>query len=144
MTPPPTTDARPPAAAPPSAARAGLAEFEAATLDVAAFDHAEHVRMAYLMLARHPFDEALARYAGALRRIAAGAGVPEKFHMTITVAFLALVAERMERDGEAGSDWESFAARHPELLDRRCLTRWYAPGVLASAVARRTFVLPAS
>lgn len=117
-----------------------LAEFEAGTLDLATFDHQAHVRVAFHLVGRHPFDEALARFASALRRLAAGAGAPEKYHATITVAFLALVAERRARGGAMA--WEEFAARNPDLLDRSCLLRWYDAATLGSDVARRTFVLP--
>jgi len=119
---------------------AELAAFEAGLRDPATFPHAAHVRLAYEMLARHPFDEALARYAAGLRRMAARAGAPERYHATITVAFLALVAERRVCTGAA--TWEAFAAAAPELLDRRCLARWYPAELLESDVARRTFVLP--
>ena len=117
-----------------------LARFEAGDVDATGFTHAEHVRYAFEMLARHPFDEALARYAGGLRRLTARLGVPEKYHATITVAFLAAVAEGRARSGAA--TWEAFAAAAPELLDKRCLGRWYPAEVLASDLARATFVLP--
>jgi hypothetical protein len=117
-----------------------LARFEAGLFDADGFTHAEHVRVAFEMLGRHEFDDALARYAGGLRRMTARLGVPGKFHATVTVAFLALVAERRARTGAA--TWEAFAGLAPDLLDRACLRRWYPADVLGSDVARRTFVLP--
>lgn len=119
-----------------------LAVFEAGLRDPAAFDHEDHVRLAYETLARHPFDRALARYARGLRRTAARAGARGKYHMTVTVAFLAVVAERRAAaaGGEAG--WEAFARANPDLLERDCLRRWYDPARLASPAARRTFLLP--
>jgi hypothetical protein len=119
---------------------AELAALEAGTIDEATFVHAEHVRLAFEMLGRHPFDQALARYAAGLRRLSTRLGRPERYHATVTVAFLAAVAERRERTG-AGT-WDAFAAAAPELLDRRCLERWYPAELLSSDVARRTFVLP--
>ena len=121
-----------------------LALFEAGLRDPAGFGHREHVRLAYETLARHPFDRAVARYAGGLRRMAARAGAPGKYHATVTVAFLALVGERRALatpDGEP-PDWEAFARDHGDLLDPACLRRWYAPERLSSAAARRTFLLP--
>ena len=126
-----------------------LAEFEGGRRDPATFDHREHVRLAYEMLARHPFDRALARYARGLRRTAARAGAPERYHMTITVAFLAVIAERRALAGpggegeERGAGFEAGARATADLLDPGCLRRWYDPARLASAEARRTFILPA-
>ena len=117
-----------------------LALFEAGLRDPAGFGHREHVRVAYEMLARYPFDRAVARYARGLRRMAARAGAPGKYHATVTVAFLALVGERRAAGDDGG--WEAFARSNPDLFDPGCLRRWYDPERLASAVARATFLLP--
>jgi hypothetical protein len=39
-------------------------------------------------------------------------------------------------------DWESFAARHPDLFDGDLLGRYYTKDILRSDIARRCFVLP--
>jgi hypothetical protein len=120
--------------------RPDLAAFEAGTVDNATFHHVDHLRVAHEMLGRYDFGHALARYSEGLRGIAARAGKPAAYHATVTAAFLALVAERRYRDGSA--PWEQFIRDHADLMDRECLTRWYDPEQLASAVARHTFVLP--
>lgn len=117
-----------------------LDEFEAGRVDPAAFGHREHVRMSYELLERYTFPEALFRLAKGLRRLAANAGVPEKYHETITVAFLALIAERRLVGGF--TSWEDFAAQNPDLLKKELLTRIYPPDVLESPLARETFLLP--
>jgi hypothetical protein len=59
----------------------------------------------------------------------------------VTIAFLSLIAERLE--GAAGcADFAAFLAAHPQLLDKGALLRWYSPERLASDPARRTFLLP--
>jgi len=119
---------------------AQLAAFEAGLQDAATFDHAAHVRAAFEMLGRYDFEEALTRYAAGLRRLTARLGAPGRYHTTITVAFLAAVAERRAATGATA--WDEFVAAAPELLDARYLGRWYPREVLGSEVARRTFVLP--
>jgi len=104
------------------------------------FPHREHVRMAFELLLRHEFTETAHRYAQALRLITARAGKPQAFNLTLTIAFLALIAERMEGSGHA--DFAAFAQAHPELFARDVLARWYRPEQLATALARRSFVLP--
>ena len=117
-----------------------LADFEAGRADPAAFGHREHVHMSYALLERYTFPEALFRLAKGLRRLATNADVPEKYHETITVAFLALIAERRLAGGF--TDWEDFAAQNPDLLQKELLTRIYPPDVLESSLARETFLLP--
>jgi hypothetical protein len=116
-----------------------LERFVRGEVDPAQFPHREHVRMAFEMLKRHEFAETVLHYSRALRALTARAGKPEAFHQTMTIAFLSLIAERME--GGAG-DFAAFARQHPELLEKSVLTRWYGPERLASAAARRIFVLP--
>jgi hypothetical protein len=117
-----------------------LADFEAGRVDPRQFPHRAHVEVSYELLERHAFPEALLHLARGLRRLAAKAGRPEVYHETITVAFLALIAER--RLSARFVDWEDFAARNLDLLEKECLRTWYEPELLQSTVARRTFILP--
>jgi hypothetical protein len=104
------------------------------------FPHREHVRMAFEMLGRHDFAEALLHYSRTLRAMTARAGKPQAFNQTITVAFLAVIAQRMAQ--MPGGDFAAFAQRHPDLFDKSLLRRWYRPEQLASPLASQTFVLP--
>ena len=119
-----------------------LRALEEGRIDLKAFAHREHVRLAFEMLRRYPFAEAALRFGNGLRRLTSKAGKPEVFHETITLAFLALIAERLEREPPP-NEWTDFIARHGELLDKNILERWYQPAELKSEIARRTFVLPA-
>jgi hypothetical protein len=117
-----------------------LARFLDGERDPDGFTHREHVRMAFELLLRYDFAESLLRCSHALRAMLARAGRPEAFNLTVTVAFLALISERMQR-GET-SDFEAFARANPDLLGKSILARWYRPQRLGSAVARRTFLMP--
>jgi hypothetical protein len=117
-----------------------LRAFETGALDPAKFPHAEHVRLGYEILARHPFGEALMRFSRGLQLLTAKAGRPELYHETITVAFLALVNERRFRGGP--QTWSEFQRTNSDLFDKRCLEKWYSAEQLASDLARRTFCLP--
>jgi hypothetical protein len=117
-----------------------LERFVRGEVDAAQFPHREHLRMAFEMLRRHDFAETVLHYSRALRALTQRAGKPEAFHQTVTVAFLALIAERMAAGG--AEDFAAFARQHPELLEKSLLSRWYRPERLASAAARRTFLLP--
>jgi hypothetical protein len=118
-----------------------VSRFLKTELDPASFRHADHVRVAFEMLRRHPFLDAAWHFAQGLRRIAAKAGRPAAYNETITLAFLSVIAERL---GEADfDDFASFAAANPDLMEKHLLERWYAPARLYSETARRTFLLPA-
>ena len=119
---------------------ARLARFARGEFDAGAFPHREHVRMGFEMLRRHDFAETAYHYSFALRAMTARAGKPEAFHQTITIAFLALIAERMQAG--AAADFQAFEQANPDLMDGSALGRWYRPERLAMEAARRTFLLP--
>ena len=116
--------------------------FESGRLAAGSFSHAEHVRVAWWYLGRHPLPVALARFASALRCFAAAHGAAGKYHETVTVAWMLIVADRIRRDGP--SSWEAFATANPDLLVRSpsVLSRYYTDETLASERARQQFVLP--
>ena len=119
-----------------------LEALEACTLAPSEFTHAAHVRAAYLCLRAGSFGEAIDRMSTTLRRYAKSLGRPDKYHETITVAYLVLIRERLCEGGDGGG-WAGFAAANPELFDRDLLLRYFPRQQLESPRARRVFVLPA-
>ena len=117
-----------------------LGRFLRGEIAAASFPHREHVRMAFEMLRRHDFAETVLHFSRALRGMARRSGKPQAFHQTVTIAFLSLIAERL--DGGQWQDFGAFARDNPDLLDKGMLARWYRPERLASERARRTFLLP--
>ncbi|MFK8015481.1 MAG: hypothetical protein AB8G17_08565 [Gammaproteobacteria bacterium] len=115
-------------------------QLEAGTVDAAAFGHAEHVAAGYALLRRYPFEDAALRYARGIRSLARAAGAPDKFHMTVTLAFLSLIGERLTVT--KASNFAEFAAANADLLSASCLDKWYTSARLDCPTARRTFVLP--
>jgi hypothetical protein len=117
--------------------------FESGALPSDAFPHAAHVRVAWWYLQRHPILTALARFRTALQRFAAGKGKPERYHETITIAYMLLIAERLASSREL--TWDEFASRNGDLLQWQpsVLAQFYPEDVLASPRAREVFVLPA-
>jgi hypothetical protein len=99
------------------------------------------VRAGYLYLRSGSFGQAIERTAATIRRYATSLGVPGKYHETITVAYLAVIQERLAERGDGGG-WDGFAAANPELFERDLLLKWYPSEQLKSTVARQVFVLP--
>jgi hypothetical protein len=116
--------------------------FESGELPTDDFPHAAHVRVAWYYLRRDPILVALPRFKAALQRFAAGKGKPERYHETITIAYMLLIAERLASSREL--TWNEFAGRHPELLQWQpsVLAQFYSEEILASPRAREVFVLP--
>ncbi len=120
--------------------RPDLDQFLRGEVDPRGFSHADHVRMGFEMLGRYDFAQTAYHYSRALRAMTQRVGKPEIFHQTLTIAFLALIAER--RYAGDYEDFTAFAAANPDLMTGSPIGEWYSPQRLASEAARTTFVLP--
>ncbi len=118
-----------------------LARFEAGTLPAADFDHRGHLRAGFLFLRRHDFPGACVAMKRAIQRFAALLGKANLYHETVTVAYLALLAERLAEE-PAGLSFDDFLGRYPELTSGEYFRRYYPAGELDTPEARATFVLP--
>jgi hypothetical protein len=106
-----------------------------------AFRHREHIHLAYLAVQRYGPDQAAGAVAGWIRHLAAYQRAPQKFHATVTRAWVEIVAHHMAAAPPI-ADFADFAARHPALLDKRLLTRHYSSRALASPAAKAGWVEP--
>ena len=120
-----------------------IEQFEEGTTRADTFQHADHVRLAFEYLCRYPVLEALQRFAGALKRFATAQGKAQRYHETITWAYLLLIRERIVRAG-GSQTWEEFAEHNGDLLIWKggVLATLYRQETLDSEFSRHTFVLP--
>jgi hypothetical protein len=117
-----------------------LTAFESRQMDNRKFSHREHMMVAWEMLNRYEFTDAVARYGAGIRELAAAAGAPDKYNATITIAFLSLVAERIH--SQSRDSFAAFAAANPDLMTKEAVTRFYSEDRLNSSMARAGFMLP--
>jgi hypothetical protein len=120
-----------------------IQRFEDCTFPGKDFHHQEHVKVAWLYLHRYPVIETLARFSECLKRFATANGMPNLYHETITWAYVFLIHERMERNGQ-GQSWEEFVASNADLFDWKnsILKSYYSDETLKSERARKVFVFP--
>jgi hypothetical protein len=119
-----------------------LARFVDSTLPAEQFHHEQHVHVAWLFVRQYGMPAALGEFTAAIKRFAVAKGANGLYHETITWAFLLLIAERQARTNAA--TWQEFAEAHPDLLVWKpsILSRYYSRKLLASDLARRTFLMP--
>src|SRR5215475_254972 len=93
--------------------------FEAGEIPGADFHHRDHIRLAWIYLQRHG-SSAGAHIAASIRNYAAHLGVSDKYHETITQAWMHLVAA-----AEPATTFDGFVERNPGLLDKNLLKSYY-------------------
>lgn len=95
-----------------------------------------------MFVQKYGMPGALAEFTAAIKRFADAKGATGLYHETITWAFLLLIAERQAR--HPAVTWEQFASANPDLLVWKpsILERYYSNELLASDLARRTFLMP--
>lgn len=118
-----------------------LREFESCRLPGESFHHVDHVRVSWIYLRRFDEPAAQERMAQSIERFATHHGSPRKFHVTMTLAWMRLVAGAW-RATPAIARFEEFAAAHPRLLDPQALAQHYSAELLGSASARSAWVAP--
>jgi hypothetical protein len=105
------------------------------------FRHRQHVNLAFYAVRRYGMPAAVGATCGWIRQIAAYRRAPQKYHYTVSRAWVELVAHHMADDPDC-ADFDVFAERNPALLDKRLLGRHYRSSTLAAAAARRGWVEP--
>lgn len=117
--------------------------FEALSLDPREFSHRGHLRLAWCYLAWLPLGEATQRCIDSIRRFATQHGQPEKFHITVTVAFMHIVRDRM-RGATMDENFAGFCLRNPDLIKdgRTLIERYYSRSRLTDPAAKIVFLEP--
>lgn len=119
-----------------------LDRFVDTTLPAAEFHHQQHVQVAWLFVRKHGMPAALSEFTAAIKRFADAKGATGLYHQTITWAFLLLIADRQARNPV--ESWDEFACANADLLTWKpsILNRYYSNELLASDLAKRTFLMP--
>ena len=125
-----------------------LQRFEDLTLPFAQWTHRAHVKVAYLYLRAHSFDDSLARIRRGIKAYNAANDVPDGpssgYNETTTHAFLHLVAATMRAydDVVPTQSADAFCDAHPQLMTRHVLRLYYSPERRMHPLAKRRFVEP--
>lgn len=105
------------------------------------FRHRQHINLAYYAVRRYGMPDAIGTICSWIRQIAAYERAPQKYHHTVSRAWVEAVAYHVAEDPRC-DDFEAFAARNPALLDKRLLSRHYRSATLAAPPARSGWVEP--
>jgi hypothetical protein len=122
-----------------------VAGFEDLSFPDARFHHAEHVQLAWALLAEQPLLTAMQRFRTLLKAYAAHLGASAIYNETITCFYLLLIRERMDLAGP-DHDWAAFRAANPDLFGhpKAFLERYYPGSVAFSDAAKGAFIPPAA
>jgi hypothetical protein len=104
------------------------------------FGHRQHIYLTWLAVRRFGTGTAVRLVSEGIQRTARYAGAPQKYHATVSRAWVELVGHHTA--SHPGSTFGAFLDRNPTLLDKRLLTRFYRPATLASPRARTGWVEP--
>ena len=116
--------------------------FERGEIPPADFDHRAHVRVAWVYLREaESLEAATARMRGAIQRFAAAANAAQKYHETITVLWMRLLAAAAAAVRQPCELADLLAAR-PELADKDLPLQYYSRERLFSDAARRGWIEP--
>lgn len=104
------------------------------------FGHRQHVHLTWLAVRRYGTAAAVDLISDGIRHTARYAGKPQKYHVTISRAWVELVGHHVA-DADV-PDFATFAEQNRALLDKRLLTRFYRSSTLAGERARTGWAEP--
>jgi hypothetical protein len=105
------------------------------------FHHASHLHVAWVYLAESSsVQQAANRMRQTLRRFAAAAGKPEKYHETITLFWVHLLS--CAHAASHGEPLEEIVHANPQLLEKNFPLAYYSAERLFSNEARTSWVEP--
>ncbi|WP_370280809.1 hypothetical protein [Pontibacterium sp.] len=119
-----------------------ISQFEACTLDPEHFDHLGHLRLGWLYASQNALPEAISKTCDGIRRYAGSLGAHDKFHYTLTEAFVRLIALR-EADSPATSV-DQFLEQNADIVDNALalIHQHYSEGLLETHEAKNQSVEP--
>jgi hypothetical protein len=106
-----------------------------------AFRHRQHINLAFVAVRRYGMPEAVNKVCAWIRQIAAYERAPQKYHHTVSRAWVEMIAHHVSADPDL-SEFDRFAQRHPALLDKRLVMRHYRSATLAADQARHGWTQP--
>ena len=121
-----------------------LTALEDGQFPVADFDHRAHLRLAYIYLVKDsPPEQSVRRMKATLIHLLERAGIDpvEKYHETLTTAWILAVRHFMNKTSESESA-DTFIERNPIMLDSKIMLTHYSTELLFSPQARVRFVEP--
>lgn len=102
------------------------------------FSHLDHVCVAREILLRFDFLMAVQIFSESIHSIATNAGAGDKFNLTVTLAFMSIISERMQ----PGEDLEIFVKGNQDLLQTDFMEAYYSKDRLNSSKAKGMFLMP--
>ena len=118
-----------------------LRAFEDLSFPADQFHHREHIRVAWLYLKSSDATRAAERMTAGILRFANHHGATQKYHHTLTLAWMRLVAAALVETPD-GYDFTKFLSEHLELGDKDLLKKYYSPELLQTNAAREGWVEP--
>lgn len=118
-----------------------LRAFEDLSFPADQFHHREHIRVAWLYLKSSDATRAAERMTAGILRFANHHGATQKYHHTLTLAWMRLVAASLVETPDS-YDFTEFLAEHAELGDKELLKKYYSPELLKTSAAREGWVEP--
>jgi hypothetical protein len=104
------------------------------------FGHREHLELAWTYLQMYDIPEASEAMAAAVRHLAHRHGAEQKYHETLTRAWVRFVAVHRQRWG--AEDFDAFLERNPDLLDAGLIKHFYSRDLLDNERARAAWADP--
>jgi hypothetical protein len=116
-------------------------QIERCTYPNGAFKHADHVRLGWIYVRTYECALAEQRMAQSVLRFASSCGAARKFHATVTIGWMKLIAAAVRMTPQIDA-FDDFLDAHKWLLNKGALSAFYSNGLLCSDDAKSAWIEP--
>lgn len=116
-------------------------QVERCTYPNEALKHADHIRLGWIYVRTYEYPAAEQRMAQTILRFATSRGSARKFHATLTIGWMKLIAAAVWMTPQIDAFVEFFDA-HRCLMNKNALGAFYSNGLLSSEGARSAWIEP--
>jgi len=119
-----------------------LSQFEEKSLDPKYFSHLGHIKLAWIYLNKYEYSIAVDKTCVGVNAYAASLGAKDKFNMTMTVAMMEIMFNRINRLHD--KSWQKFMTNNTDLIENSLaiLFKYYSKEQLFSNAAKMTVLEP--
>lgn len=118
-----------------------VAAFLSGTLPPASFHHRDHLRLAWCLIRRSGVETATSTITDGIRRFATLHGQAGKYHETLTLFWVRIVAHLIDARPDI-TTFDRFLAAFPQVLDKDLPYHHWRRDTMQSSAARARWVEP--
>lgn len=117
-------------------------QFQNCSLDPSNFDHEAHLRLVWIQIEKHGFQQALINIQHQIQKFVKHVGAEEKYHKTLTITAIEIVNHFKKK--QTSNSFKEFILEFPDLKNnfKGLIEHHYSYDIFKSVKAKKEYLEP--